>query len=169
MPEQSGESIQLPCPSCDYDLRGQTDPHCPECGRTFVSISELRALALDVRRVFNRVLVWRIKFAIAYVLGLVWLALGVSIIGIFATGPSIGGALGLTVAFTPLIIMPLGALVFLVQVLRLKADSNIGRAQRRELNGTIPLLLIYMLPGFIFGPSIIWMLWSSQSAFGTGV
>lgn len=25
----------LPCPLCDYDLRGLTEPRCPECGYTF--------------------------------------------------------------------------------------------------------------------------------------
>ncbi|MEA2734124.1 MAG: hypothetical protein QOE14_575 [Humisphaera sp.] len=27
---------QLSCPLCDYDLRGQVEPRCPECGYTFV-------------------------------------------------------------------------------------------------------------------------------------
>src|SRR3954464_15190796 len=32
-PLSSGES--LACPMCGYDLRGQIDPRCPECGYTF--------------------------------------------------------------------------------------------------------------------------------------
>lgn len=25
----------VPCPKCDYDLRGRMDTHCPECGGVF--------------------------------------------------------------------------------------------------------------------------------------
>lgn len=31
----------LPCPLCAYDLRGLTDPRCPECGYTFPSFQAL--------------------------------------------------------------------------------------------------------------------------------
>src|SRR4051794_13009935 len=29
------QSDPLPCPLCDYDLRGLTEPRCPECGYWF--------------------------------------------------------------------------------------------------------------------------------------
>jgi hypothetical protein len=29
------QSVPLPCPLCDYDLRGLTEPRCPECGYRF--------------------------------------------------------------------------------------------------------------------------------------
>ena len=161
--------LNLPCPACDYDLRGQTDPRCPECGRTFASIDELRALALDVKRVFNRVLVWRLKFAFAYLLAFGWLGAGSLIVGNTASSPSPIGIIGLLVVILPFIVMPAMALVFLIQVLRLRFDSNIGRAQRRELNGTIPLLLVYMSPGVFFAPWALHVAIAGKSAFGTGV
>jgi rubrerythrin len=33
--ERSG----LDCPHCGYDLRGMTEPRCPECGRHFILVS----------------------------------------------------------------------------------------------------------------------------------
>ena len=29
------EELSLPCPICEYDLRGQVEPRCPECGYRF--------------------------------------------------------------------------------------------------------------------------------------
>ena len=31
----SGPQTSVPCPMCDYDLRGQPEPRCPECGYRF--------------------------------------------------------------------------------------------------------------------------------------
>src|SRR5688572_12140662 len=39
------EEQDLPCPMCDYNLRGLIDPRCPECGYTFLWID-----LLDPRR-----------------------------------------------------------------------------------------------------------------------
>ncbi len=34
-PDPRTNDVDLPCPLCDYNLRGLTDPRCPECGFTF--------------------------------------------------------------------------------------------------------------------------------------
>jgi len=169
MPESLDESLlTLPCPTCDYDLRAQTEPRCPECGRTFVSIGELRACAIDAKRVFNRVMRWRDRFAIAYALALVSALMIMAIVAQTVRQPSIIGTFGLLIGIAPLVAMPVLAFIFLIRILRLRFDSRIGRNQRRELNGTIPLLLIYMLPVLISLPCVAMLLFSSTS-MGAGI
>lgn len=34
-PDWSSQAEKVPCPLCDYDLRGLIDPRCPECGYQF--------------------------------------------------------------------------------------------------------------------------------------
>lgn len=31
-PRTNPLTAPIPCPLCEYDLRGLTEPHCPECG-----------------------------------------------------------------------------------------------------------------------------------------
>ena len=35
MPDWSAADADVPCPLCEYNLRGLTDPRCPECGYRF--------------------------------------------------------------------------------------------------------------------------------------
>ena len=130
-----------PCPSCDYDLRAQTVPRCPECGRVFASFEDLARASEAAARVFNRVLRWRIRIAIA---------IGIAIVPTLACSLS-------AIFFRRLPLLFLGgyvlvaatsaaAFVLLFQVLRWRFDSRIPRGQRRELNGSIPLLLVFSLP-----------------------
>lgn len=169
MPESFDESdLSLPCPSCDYDLRAQTDPRCPECGRSFASIAELRVLAIDARRIFNRVMRWRNKFAFAYALSFALGFLIMTVIGLAVRQPSVVGTFGLLIVVAPFVVMPVLAFGFLIQVLRLRFAAHIGRAQRRELNGTIPLLMVYMLPGLISLPTIAMLVFQNTS-MGAGI
>src|SRR3954463_11453001 len=44
-PNEAPQQEELLCPMCEYDLRGQVDPRCPECGYRF-RWEELRDPAL---------------------------------------------------------------------------------------------------------------------------
>lgn len=162
-------SQSLPCPTCDYDLQGQVEPQCPECGRRFSSIAELRALALDAMRLFNRVLEWRLRFAWAYAAAIGWMGAAAAITGGLMPAPSTAATIMFLVAFLPLTAMPLLAGLFFVQVLRIRMDSRIGRLQRRQLNGTFPLLIVYMLPGLVFIPLVLSMLLMRHVPAGAGI
>jgi hypothetical protein len=60
----------LRCPACRYDLRGQAEPRCPECGEEFESMEAVAGLRPDPIRdaraflVYARVLVWVVAAAI---------------------------------------------------------------------------------------------------------
>jgi len=53
----------LPCPICEYDLRGQLTPRCPECGQKFDSLDVLARASASAERIINRLLTWRTRVA----------------------------------------------------------------------------------------------------------
>ena len=169
MPESLDESeLSLPCPTCDYDLRAQIEPRCPECGRAFASIEELRRIATDVKQVLDRVLLWRFKFAIAYMAAIAWVPIALTYVDLYFQQPGPALTLGILVALIPVLSMPLLAIYFLVRVLRLRFDIRIAKEQRRALNRTILILVLYTLPALAFLPPAI-MVIIKKAWLGVGV
>jgi len=160
--------LSLPCPTCDYDLRAQTAPRCPECGRTFASIEDLRAIATDAKQVLHRVFLWRFKFAVAYIVAIAWVPIAFGYLDFITNQPGPTMTLGILIAVIPILTMPLLAVYFLIRVLRLRFDTRIAREQRRGLNGTIPLLFLYTLPAFVFLPIAVMVLFT-RASLGLGV
>ena len=56
------------CPECDYDLRGLTEPRCPECGKAFSSrkVAEYADRRWPPQRFFRAIIVATIPWFIAY-------------------------------------------------------------------------------------------------------
>ena len=57
------------CPKCDYDLRGLTEPRCPECGEAF-SLQEVAAYAEQrwlPQRLFRTLILATVPWFIAYI------------------------------------------------------------------------------------------------------
>jgi len=71
-PGPEGLAEDLPCPRCQYDLRGLTVPRCPECGFTFdwQDLPKLRAAAAQPGWTLGE----RISFGIAVVILVAFLA-----------------------------------------------------------------------------------------------
>ena len=65
------EAWAIPCPACGYDLRGQSDPHCPECGVSFPDFDLMRAASAQAARVATRIRQLRARAAV--LLGLAFL------------------------------------------------------------------------------------------------
>ena len=154
MPDVGDKSNGLPdarpCPSCDYDLRGQTVPRCPECGRAFASLEDLAQASQAAARVFSRVLRWRIRIAIAIMIAMGTM-LACSLPGLLFDSL----ALLVSLAGLGIVAASGAAFVLLFQVLRWRFDRRIGRAQRRELNGSIPLLFVFSLPFLLFALCVV--------------
>ncbi len=152
------EHLPTPCPDCGYDLQGQEVPRCPECGSQFSSMPEMIEASQHAARVFVRVLRWRIK--IAYILGAGTLLLACLVgfeylseyfdinTNFNPSNPSSYILIGaiLLVSSTIFIAAGLLSLILLIQVVRYCFDRRIPPERRRELIGTIPLLLFYLIP-----------------------
>lgn len=110
---------------------------------------------MDTKLVLNRVLMWRFKFSIAYILALAWIPVALILLDMLTQQPGPSMTLGILIAVVPAFTMPLLAAYFLMRVLKLRFDTRVGREQRRALNGSIPLLLFYTLPALVFLPPII--------------
>ena len=56
------------CPECDYDLRGLTEPRCPECGKAFSSreVAEYADRRWPPQRFFRALILATIPWFIAY-------------------------------------------------------------------------------------------------------
>ena len=69
------EDRSFPCPGCEYDLRGQEDPRCPECGFSADSFEVLREASEQAASILNRVLLARHRIAVVigvgFLLGLI--------------------------------------------------------------------------------------------------
>ena len=104
----------------------------------FDSLEHIAFAAREAKRIYNRVLAWRQKIAIA--IGLSILAL--PLIGVVGVRQSILWVV--VTSFLPL--TSAAAFILLVQVTRWRSDLNIPEKQRRELNGSMPVLFIESLP-----------------------
>ena len=65
----SPEQATSRCPKCDYDLRGLTEPRCPECGEAFSS-QEVAAYAEQrwpPQRLFRTLLLATVPWFVAYI------------------------------------------------------------------------------------------------------
>ncbi|HEY3243634.1 MAG TPA: hypothetical protein VGM03_09805 [Phycisphaerae bacterium] len=144
----------LPCPGCEYDLRAQADPRCPECGQTFASLEDLAHASRQAHRIYRRVLIYRVRVAAAIAIAIL-LVFGAALLGFYPLfwSPT---ALLLT-GLIPL--ASSAAFVLLIQVIRWRFDRRIARPQRHELNGSVPILLIESIP-FLLAvvPLAIWIL-----------
>lgn len=167
------EHQPTPCPDCGYDLQGQEVPRCPECGSQFSSMPEMVEASQHAARVFVRVLRWRVK--LAYILGAGTLVLSCLVGLVFLseyfdtnssfnpTNPSIPiiVIVMLLVSFSTFILGGILSLILLLQVVRYYFDRRIPADRRRELIGTIPLLLFYLIPASLalFVITAIWRSW----------
>lgn len=157
-------SAPVPCAKCGYDLAGQTHPHCPECGAQWRSFDEMEAASRSARRLFVGVLRWRLRIAYIYAAAfqLPWLSYFVIIAMSAIIGPSpadapgpIGGAIGpedgalLVARLLAGVGFTLGgglAMLMLLRVVYLRLNFHLPADQRRELNGSLPLLVFEVLP-----------------------
>lgn len=132
----------IPCPRCDYDLRGQTDPCCPECGEAFESLAELIEASQRAHNVFVTAMRWRqwIAAGILASFGLTIAIMSVGIVGYMNV------RLRVVVLVLPVIIASSSAVVLLVQVVRWRFSRRVPRAMRKRLNGSIPLLAFESIP-----------------------
>ncbi len=110
---------------------------------------------MDTKWVLNRVLMWRFKFSIAYIVALAWVPIALIFLDRWTQQPGPTMTLGIIVAVLPALTMPFLAVYFLFRVLKLRFDVRVGHKQRRALNGSIPLLLLYALPVLVFLPPVI--------------
>ncbi|MBN2561394.1 MAG: hypothetical protein JXQ75_10740 [Phycisphaerae bacterium] len=132
------DEAALPCPSCEYDLRAQTIPRCPECGRVFASLADLAEQVHRAKRIYERVLKYR-----KWVASLIALAFLLAILSI-----PFGRLLGpwATVLLLPVPVASAPAFLLLLQVPRWRFSRRIPPSQRRELSGSVPILFIESLP-----------------------
>ena len=152
LPAFSGDQVEedpaLPCPTCDYDLRGQVEPRCPECGLQFSSIEELATAARSAARLYNKTLQSRIRlawaFAWAFIANIVSAILAVPLAMLFHSELAILMIVGAAALALPAV--SLFAFSLLIRVIVKRFDPRIARHQRRELTGSIPVLLVFSLP-----------------------
>ena len=144
------QPVTIPCPTCEYDLRGLTNSRCPECGSEFESFEAMVQASLHARRLFVRVIKWRQRLAIFTLAALL------AIIGTSAWTMKIGRVTPIAIIGVWLLwpLAGLFAIVLLIQVIRWRFHPLIPRRQRVELNGSIPWLLFLTLPLMIS----IWVL-----------
>ena len=65
----STEVPEYHCPECDYDLRGLTEPRCPECGRAFSTreVAAYEKRRWPPQRFFRTLILATIPWFIAYI------------------------------------------------------------------------------------------------------
>lgn len=154
----------VPCAKCGYDLAAQTSPRCPECGAAWRTFEDLEAASRSARRLFVGVLRWRLRIAYIYAAAflLPWFAYFLITLVSAVMGPSpadaaapTGGAIGpergalLIAGLLAGVGFTLGgglALLMLLRVVYLRLNFHLPPDQRRELNGSLPLLLFEVLP-----------------------
>lgn len=163
-PERSTATTDVPCAKCGYDLAAQTSPRCPECGAAWRTFDDLEAASRSARRLFVGVLRWRLRIAYIYAATflLPWFTYFLIILLSALIGPSpadaagpTGGAIGpergamLIAGLLAGVGFTLGgglALLMLLRVVYLRLNFHLPADQRRELNGSLPLLLFEVLP-----------------------
>lgn len=141
----------LPCPRCLYDLRGQTQPRCPECGTDFGTRAEmLRAVAYG-QNLGGWVAAERQKAAW-------WVVGSMSVMSVTFTTLDWAGIgdrsrLAGDVLFAALLMLLLASGVpafrLIVRIIRLRFDRRYAIEVRRGVTASIPFLLFIMIPCWI--------------------
>ena len=146
---QGGESDSpLPCPKCNYDLRGQTTPRCSECGMEFASLEDLAEVSRRSLRVYTLVVRWRIRVTAGVIVGMMltplarWAA---------SDNPTWGQVLTALLIVLPAV----GALVLLNRVERWHRDPRVRGRGRQVADSTVPLLLLLASPGMLLGATLL--------------
>ncbi|HPF38359.1 MAG TPA: hypothetical protein P5081_04750 [Phycisphaerae bacterium] len=137
------EVPSLPCPTCDYDLRGQATARCPECESQFESLEAMARAALSVNRLYLVVMKWRQRLAIFTLC-----AICAVILMIFLES-YLSAAYVFRRLWWVLLLWPLSGLlafILLAQVIRWRFHRLIPRRQRVMLNSSIPWLLFLSAP-----------------------
>lgn len=141
----------IPCPECGYDLQGQEIPRCPECGCQFESMMEMLEVSENAARVFVRVLHWRQIIACIFGIGIMFPGALAGLLVFLSDIFEIPYTKQFAIIFLILFCIFFSAggllsLILLIQVCLNCFDRRIPKIQRRELIGTIPLLLFYLIP-----------------------
>ncbi|HPF38360.1 MAG TPA: hypothetical protein P5081_04745 [Phycisphaerae bacterium] len=137
--ELDGEVL---CPRCDYDLRGQSEAKCPECGATFGSIEAMVRASMNVNRLLRRVMFWRQRLAYFMFPSLVMFTIG---IWLERAGCNMSRGLGLLL-YTPLPIAGGCTLALLIQVIRWHENALTPRRQREALGASVAWLIFCSSP-----------------------
>lgn len=130
------------CPKCDYDLRGQSEAKCPECGSAFKSLEAMVHASMNANRVLRRVMAWRQRLAYFMFPALISFTLG---IWMDRSGLDMQRGAG-QLLFLPLPIAGACMLALLVQVLRWQNHSLVSLRQREELGSSIAWLAFCSTP-----------------------
>lgn len=147
---QDARSAAIPCPNCDYDLRGQSAARCPECGTQFESMDAMIRASVVARTLLSRVHRWRtpLNMLTIVVIGAV----------LFCAFTNSFGRLPLALAISIYLSWPLCnllVLILLIQVLRWRRSPWISRSQRRELNRSVRWLLFLLSPTLLVIVAVI--------------
>ncbi|MCA9257451.1 MAG: hypothetical protein KDA33_17510 [Phycisphaerales bacterium] len=147
------EVPSLPCPTCDYDLRGQATARCPECGSQFESLEAMARAALSVDRLYLVVMKWRQRLAIFTLCVICAIILTIFLESYFRL--RFFRTMGWVFLLWPL--SGLLAFILLAQVIRWRFHKLIPRRQRVMLNSSIPWLLFLSAP-FIVTLAVVLLL-----------
>ncbi len=139
------EIAAIPCPQCDYDLRGQSTARCPECGSDFESFEAMIRASQSAKRIFNLAMMWRQRLAY-----FTFFSLALIIVSIFAS--EVGRFMPRFIMPVVLCLWPLSgllAMILMIQVIRWRFSRMIPQHQRVELSSSIPWLLFLSAPFII--------------------
>ena len=132
----------VPCPKCDYDLRGQTEPRCPECGLDFGSFETLAdAVEWDRQRVPELARA-RVRAAWWLVGGCGLLLLWMGIYALLPEDPAEWTQLGLLVL--PASCVPAAGVLW--RVFLALGEPRIPPADRAKLWSSLLILMAFCLP-----------------------
>ncbi|MCB9853393.1 MAG: hypothetical protein H6819_09890 [Phycisphaerales bacterium] len=131
----------IPCPECEYDLRGQSTPCCPECGLAFDSLEAMMLASKRTNQVLRRVQRWRRPLDVLTLLSLS------AVVYCYLTDTF--GRLPPIVAISIVLLCPicgLLALILLIQVLRWRRNPLVPKRHRERLNESVYWLIILISP-----------------------
>ena len=115
-------------------------------------LEDLVQASQAARRAFVGVMRWRTRIAVLHLVGILALV-GCALVYQFLLSlrmlPSPMAHTGISLLVGP-VLLAIGsvcALVQLTRVVRWRFDGRLARAERVELNGSIPMLVVYTFPG----------------------
>lgn len=132
----------IPCPGCEYDLRGQIEPRCPECGQRFESLAEMQSAIERAMAVLEQAREWR-AFGLAIILAAAVFGIGLS--G-FAIGLDLPNA-SVACCLAPLFFACGFAFVLFAKLLRWRLGRKIPKSLRQRLTGP---LIVFGMQSFPF-------------------
>jgi len=140
----------IPCPKCEYDLRGQTEPRCPECGFAAESFDVLLVASAHAASVLTKTHKALEHAGRPVTIGFVVGSLFHLVEWLFplALETSVGVAIRYAGAWCAAIVFAYGgflALRILITILACQVDPNIPSSQRRALLKLVPTLMLLQL------------------------